>query len=357
MRNTWLMALLLVLMALLAMLVTFLLPRAGGESGQVVVYTALDEEFSRPVFEEFTRQTGIEVLAKFDTESTKTVGLTQAILAERSRPRCDVFWNNEIVNTLRLDRARLLKQLDTPAAAAFPTQYRSSNATWFGLAARARVLVVNTDRVASDDIPTSIHDLVDPRWRDQVGIAKPLAGTTASHAACLFAVWGEERAKDFFRQLHNNARIMSGNRQVAQAVARGELAFGLTDTDDAIIELEKGWPVTIVYPDQGDGQLGTLFIPNTISIIEGSANQESARRLIDFLLSPTVERMLAAGPSAQIPLSRLVLSHLVLSHLVEERPRVESPQTVRAMQVDFEAAANEWNEAAHFLRDEFTRAR
>jgi len=75
-------------------------PVADGARRQVVVYTALDEDFSRPVFEEFTRQTGIEVLGRFDTESTKTVGLTQAIFAEAARPRCDLFWNNEIVNTL-----------------------------------------------------------------------------------------------------------------------------------------------------------------------------------------------------------------------------------------------------------------
>ena len=92
----------------------------AGERDSVVVYTALDEEFSRPVFEEFTRITGIEVLAKFDTESTKTVGLTQEIFAEKERPRCDLFWNNEIVNTLRLDRARLLSPYASQAAEGFP---------------------------------------------------------------------------------------------------------------------------------------------------------------------------------------------------------------------------------------------
>ena len=71
---------------------------------EVVVYTALDSEFSQPIFDDFTAATGIAVRPKFDTESTKTVGLTEAILAERNRPRCDVFWNNEILNTLRLQR-------------------------------------------------------------------------------------------------------------------------------------------------------------------------------------------------------------------------------------------------------------
>ena len=114
-----------------------------------------------------------------------------------------------------------------------------------------RVLLVNTEVVSQDAMPTSIEDLCDPQWKDRVGIAKPLAGTTASHAACLFAVWGEERAKEFFRCLKTNAQVLGGNKQVARAVATGAIAFGLTDTDDALIELEAGYPVAIIYPDQG----------------------------------------------------------------------------------------------------------
>ena len=312
----------------------------------VVVYTALDQEFSEPVFQEFTQQTGIQVLGKFDTESTKTVGLTQAIFAEQAQPRCDVFWNNEIVNTLRLDQAGLLAAYQAAGASNFPKQFRSSKSTWHGFAARARVLIVNTELVPEDQHPDSIFDLADPAWKDKAGIAKPLAGTTATHAACLFAHWGEEQAQDFFRKVKANVRVMSGNKQVALSVASGELAFGLTDTDDAIIELEKGHPVTIVYPDQEEGQIGTMFIPNTISIIEGARHMEASQKLIDFLLSPTVETMLAKGPSAQIP----------LNPAVEDLPRVETPRTVRAMQVDFEAAAQQWDSAAEFLRQEFATA-
>lgn len=323
------------------------LVRLASPSGQeVVVYTALDEEFSRPVFDEFTRRTGITVLAKFDTESTKTVGLTRRLFAEASRPQCDVFWNNEIVNTLRLDEAGLLSTVTTAAAAGFPPQYRSVSGSWYGFAARARVLVVNTDLMPSESWPNSINDLADSKWQGRVGIAKPLAGTTASHAACLFAVWGTQRAERFFRAVKANAKIMSGNRQVARAVAAGELFFGLTDTDDVMVELEQGHPVAIVYPDQLVGQIGTLFIPNTVAILAGAPRRKPAEKLIDFLLSPDVERMLAAGPSAQIPLNPRVDYPL----------RVESPRTIRAMDVDFTAAAKHWNVAAEFLRQELAAA-
>ena len=318
---------------------------------EVIVYTALDEGFSLPILEEFTRRTGIDVRAKFDTESTKTVGLTQAILAERNRPRCDLFWNNEIVNTLRLEQAGLLDAYAAPGAAAFPRQFRSPENLWHGFAARARVLLVNTELVREDQRPDSIFDLVDARWSQRAGIAKPLAGTTATHAACLFAVWGDKKAIDFFRAVKSNCRVLSGNKGVAQAVGRGELAFGLTDTDDAMGEIDAGRPVTIVYPDQastvpGDAVLGTLLIPNTLALIRGSAGGDAARQLVDYLLLPEVEAQLAAGASAQIPLHREV----------DATSRANPPADLHVMEVDFRDAAQQWEAVAEFLRDEFATA-
>jgi iron(III) transport system substrate-binding protein len=318
-----------------------------GSGNEVVVYTALDSEFSEPILKEFTDDTSIRALAKFDTESTKTVGLAEAIIAERGRPRCDVFWNNEVLHTLRLEELGLLETYQPPLAAEYPPMHRSSVGTWHGFAARARILIVNTRLVPKAERPKSIDDLVDPKWKDKVGIAKPLFGTTATHAACLFSAWGDEKAKKFFRELKQNAKIMSGNKQVAVAVAAGQLAFGLTDTDDAIGELEKGLDVTIVYPDQQPDGLGTLFIPNTLSIIKGCPHPAHARTLVDYLLTPRIEEQLAQSESAQIP----------LHPGAKGSARVESPATVRAMQVDFAAAARQWKEVAAFLRDEFTTDR
>jgi iron(III) transport system substrate-binding protein len=319
-------------------------PRSADE---VVVYTALDEEFARPVFEDFTRETGIAVRARYDVESTKSVQLTQAILAERERPVCDLFWNNEAVNMLRLDKEGLLAKYDSPAGAKYPPRYRSPNGTWYGFAARARVLVVNTQLVGEGERPSSIRDLVDPKWQGRTGIAKPLAGTTATHAACLFAAWGDDAAKEFFRAVKRNARVMGGNKQVARAVADGELAFGLTDTDDAMAELESGRPVAIVFPDQqGDDPLGTLMIPNTLAIIRGAEHRRAAERLVEYLLSPAVEERLANGPSAQFPLN---------PH-VKEKSRAARKEPIREMHVEFTAAADKWDDAAKFLRDEFATA-
>jgi iron(III) transport system substrate-binding protein len=316
----------------------------SANENSVAVYTALDAEFSESILEQFSRETGIEARPKFDVESTKTVGLANAIIAERARPRADVFWNNEIVNTLRLRDEGLLDVYLSPIGQQYPQAFRASDGTWHGFAARARVLIVNTRVVPEGERPTSIHDLANPKWRGKIGIAKPLFGTTATHAACLFAAWGEEKAKEYFRSLKaNDVQILAGNKQVALSVTSGQLAFGLTDTDDAIIEKEKGEPVEIVYPDRQSDQLGTLFIPNTLSIIKGCPHPEQARKLVDYLLQPAVEAKLAEGESAQIP----------LNPQTQATVRVETPQTVKAMPVDFDAAVKMWERAASFIRDEF----
>ena len=314
----------------------------GGE--EVVVYAALDREFSEPVLNDFSKATGISVLPKYDDESTKSVGLTNILIQEASRPRCDVFWNNEILNTLRLERLGLLEAYHSPAAASYPEMYRSAAGTWHGFAGRARVLIVNKTLVKEDERPRSIYDLLDPKWKGKIGIARPTAGTTASHAAVLFAVLGEEKAKDFFRRLKaNDVQILGGNKQIATACSAGQIAFGLTDTDDAIIEIERAGPVVMVYPDRETDQLGTLFIPNTLAIIKGCPHPAAARKLIDYLLSPAVEQKLAAGPSAQIP----------LNPRASAKPRVETPQTVKALPADFAAAAREWDAAGKFIENEF----
>jgi iron(III) transport system substrate-binding protein len=325
--------------------VTFLFPGCQRSSQpEVVVYAALDREFSEPVLKEFTQQTGIRVLPKFDEESTKTVGLVSAILQESNRPRCDVFWNNEILNTLRLEQKGLLEAYLSPVAKEYPAMYRSLNGSWHGFAARARILIVNTQLVHENERPASIYDLADARWKGKVGIARPIAGTTATHAAVLFAALGDEKAKEFFRRLRqNDIQILGGNKQVAVACASGQIAFGITDTDDAMVALDRAASVAIVYPDQQPDGLGTLFIPNTLAILKNCPHPSEARRLVDFLLTPAVEEQLARGHSAQIP----------LNPAAKVTPRVETPQTVKAMQVDFPAAAAAWERAAAFIESEF----
>ena len=239
----------------------------------------------------------------------------------------------------------MLRPIHPSNAASFPREFRAPDDTWFGFAARARILVVNTELVDDSDIPRSILELTEPRWAGKVGIAKPLFGTTATHAACLFAMLGSDRARKFFLDLkRNQVQILGGNKQVAIQVSTGSLPVGLTDTDDAIVELEKAQPVKLVYLDAKPNEMGTLFIPNTLAALKNSPNPNHAERLADYLLGPSVEAALAEGPSAQIPLNPSV--HAVL--------RTETPATIHAMDVDWSEALGKWNETARFIAQQFS---
>jgi iron(III) transport system substrate-binding protein len=324
----------------------------GQSKPRVVVYCAQDREFAEGIFEDFTQKTGLSVTPKYDIESEKSVGLVLEISREKDRPRCDVHWNNEILGTILLDRQDLLEPFASPASAPYPSFAKSKHDTWHAFAERARVLLVNNNLVPkSEDRPRRLLDLTDPRWKGKVVMAKPNFGTSATQAACLFEVLGRDKAKEFYLDLKkNNVTIVPGNKQVADGVSDGQFAVGVTDTDDAIGEVEAGKPVTIIFPDRDapkDSRMGTLFIPNTVAIIRGSPNPAGARQLVDFLLSPKVEEKLAESESHQIPMNPEVQAKLPKEFVTRK--------TVKAMDVDFEKAADLWEEVQEFLRNEFAK--
>jgi iron(III) transport system substrate-binding protein len=318
----------------------------------VVLYCAQDPEYAEAVLADFTATTGLAVAPKFDTEAQKSVGLYQELVREAARPRCGVFWNNEILNTIRLQRQGLLDRYESPSAARLPAWTKARDGTWQAFAARARVLIVNTSLVPAAERPRSLLDLADPKWKGKVAIAKPQFGTTATQAACLFEVLGPDAAKAFYRGLKGNGvTVVPGNKQVAEAVSAGQFAVGLTDSDDAISEMNEGKPVAIVFPDR-DGypahpRLGTLYIPNTVMVMKGAPNPVGARKLVDYLLSPEVEKRLAEGGGYQIPLNPETKANL--------HPALVRPEQVKVMEVDWERAADLWDDAQAFLRDEFAR--
>jgi iron(III) transport system substrate-binding protein len=309
----------------------FLWPKKEG----VTIYCAVDDVHAIPILDAFERETGIHVHRNFDTEANKTVGLVQRLREERGNPRCDVFWNNEIMHTIRLKKEGVLTEYDSPSAKEIPENFRDPDRMWTGFGARARILIVNTELVGPDERPTSMNDLLDPKWKGRSSFVRPLTGTTLTHAVVLYSVLGEEKAREWLRGMHDNeCAFPSGNGPLAKMVASGQSAFGFTDTDDYEKVLADGSPVTRVYPDQQEGGIGTLLIPNTVSLIEGGPQPELGRKLIDFLLSKKVEEMLAHGDSAQIPVRGDV-----------KRPdNVVGPPEYRVMEVDWGAVVDMFDE-------------
>lgn len=325
----------------IALIIGFSLSPTWAE--EVVVYTALDQVYSEPLLKRFEERTGIEVKPVYDTEAVKTVGLVNRIIAEREKPRCDVFWNNEIIRTIMLKQKGLLAPYHSPSATDIPVQFKDPEGYWTGFAARLRILAYNRDLIEPEDVPGGMMSLGSVKNRQDLGLAYPAFGTTATHFAALYTAWGEDRSRLFFQHIKNNLRIVDGNATCCRMTANGILKAGFTDTDDANALMEDGKPISILIPDQND--LGALLIPNSVGLIQNCPNPENGKKLIDFLLSPEVEEYLAASRSAQIPLRAYV-----------PRPdKVVDISKIKLMPVDYERVATNLEQSTLLVNSIFNR--
>ncbi len=303
---------------------------------EVVVYTSVDQPFSEPIFQEFEKRSGIKVLAVYDTEETKSTGVLNRIIAEAQQPQADVFWSGDPVRPFLLVKRGLVEPYVSAAAASVPAQFKATDSTWTGSAARARILLVNKQKVPTAEMPKSVRDLSAPRWKNQTAIANPIFGMTTMHVAALFSAWGDDKARAFLDELKSNGtRIAGSNGEVKRLVAAGEVAFGLCDTDDAAEALHEHAPVEVVYPDQ-DG-VGTLVMPTAVVLLKGP-HRDAGRTLVDWLVSAEVDKRMAES-AAHMPLRREV-----------NVPGVRSADSFRSMQVDYARLGDEIERIQPWLR-------
>lgn len=317
--------------------------------GEVVLYYAADEPIARQVIEAFEKQTGIKVKGVGDNEAVKATGLAQRIRAEKDAPRCDVFWNSEILHTIALGREGLLAAHESEAVKDWPEAHRDKGRLWHAFANRARVFVYNTNDppiVNINEEQRSIRHMRDffhPSFRDGFVMARPEFGTTRAHVAAMHTLMGEGALQLWaFQMRKQDLRLVDGNAAVVRAVAMGEAKGGITDTDDVWAAKREGWPVEMVYirHDEFDvagravvKEHGPLLIPNTAAMIKGCPNPENAGLLIDFLLSAEVEEMMARSDSKNIP---------VREEVAAKFPELAVPD---AAVVDYEQLADEADEA------------
>lgn len=280
----------------------------------LVVYCAHDAEFATLVFDEFRRRTGIAVSVRYDSEATKSLGLVERLIAEDGHGPCDVFWNNEQLGTIALDRHGLLAKYCGPGWQRMPTAWRQPDGHWSAFAARLRVMIVNTTAMPATTAAVRARLTGD---LSRVAIAKPLFGTTLTHYSMLWSALGGGPVQAWHRDSRaRGIREVDGNGMVKALVAAGTCDLGFTDTDDFFAALDAGAPVAMVparladlAPAAGDT---TILIPNTVAIMRGATHRTAAERLVDFLLSQEGELLLARSPSRQIPLGPIAVDLLPL---------------------------------------------
>src|SRR2546421_108367 len=320
-------------------LIPFLSSCRKTNSRTVVVYVSEDQVFSEPILKDFGRDTGITVKSVFDTEESKSTGVTNRLIAEKDNPQADVYWANEPVRADALKQRGVSAGYDSPSAEGIADQFKDPDHYWTGFSARARVLLANARSTMK---PASVMAYTEPSAKGRAAIANPLFGTTTDYVAALFTIWGDDRAKTFMNDMKNNGvKTTTSNGESADFVAAGQVDFSLVDSDDAVNRKKQGKPVEIVYPDQDANGLGVLILPNAVALIKGGPHPENGKQLIDYLLSKSTERKLAFADCAQIP----------LHSGVDTPPEVRRIEDIKPMRVGYADLARKMEEIQPFLKE------
>lgn len=294
-RSSWSVLALLLLIA--AVVVPQLQRRPSVRS--LTVYCAHDAVFADEIIRRFEAASGITVDVVYDEEASKSLGLTNRLIAERDQPRCDVFWNNQTLGTIRLRQQGLLAPCQGAGWSRIPAAFRDPEGYWTGFAARLRVYVIHTDQMPVTEAAVSELLLSDQLQR--VAIAVPLYGTTLTHYCVLAGQQGLDGLQAWHRALHaRGIREARGNGAVRDLVAAGACSLGFTDTDDVFVALDQGQPVQMLPVRLEGGQ--TIVIPNSVAMLRDCPHPAEAREFIEFLLSEDTELRLAQSQARQVPL-------------------------------------------------------
>ncbi len=322
----------------IAILISLITAGCSENTDTVVVYTTVDQIFSEPILKDFESQTGIKIKAVYDTEETKSTGVLNRLIAEKDNPQCDVFWSGDPIRAIVLKNRGITSPYPSSMANDIDSIFKDPDDHWTGFSARARVLVYNKNMLKKTDVPQSIFDLIKEQYRGQVAIANPLFGTTTFHVAALFSVLGEETAKQLLADLKNNdVVIASSNGDVKKQVVQGKVACGLTDTDDVYEAIKEGGNIGFVFLDQHG--IGSLIMPNTVSLINNSPHTNNGKKLIDYLLRKETEAKLAKS-CAQMPLHKGV-------NTPEDIPSLDN---IVPMIIDYDKTAQKLTDIQAYLK-------
>jgi len=289
--------------------VLLILSCSQNKEKRIIIYTSVDQVYAAKIFKDFEHKTGIKVLAVYDTEASKAIGLEKRILAEKAHPRADIFWNSEPIRTVRLAKQGLFQAYsDIKLPMYKDTLYYASDKTWFGIGERKRVIIVNTNLVLPQDYPTQLNDIWHEKFKAKVAMSSPYIGTAATHFTALYHRYGATVFQALLATMKKaKTKYLAGNSVVKESVGIGKYAIGLVDSDDAIAGIVAGLPLKMFYYDQEDK--GSFSIFGTVAMLKSAQNTTEAKQFLHYLLTQETEQKLIDIGAVQFS----VLKHATLS--------------------------------------------
>ena len=250
------------------------------EKSSLTIYSGRSQEFIEPFFQAFTEATGIAL----DIRYGDSAALAAQILEEGANSPADLFLSQDAGALGAVAGANLLTELDSNLLKRVASNYRSPSKDWIAITGRARVLAYASDRVT--DLPSSIDDLVDPRWKGRLAIA-PTNSSFQAFITAMIQARGSAATESWLRALQKNSpKLYEKNSLIVQAIDAGDVDAGLVNHYYTWeVSEELGREINVKNSFFAPADLGNLVNVSGAGILKASEKASLATDLIAFLLS------------------------------------------------------------------------
>ncbi len=258
---------------------------------EVVVYSARNEQLIKPLFDAYTKETGIAV--KFLTD--KEGALMQRLKSEGVNTQADMLITVDAGNLWEAAREGVLKPVQSKVLEDnVPAHLRDPGNQWYGLSVRSRTLFYNTQKLKPSDLD-SYEDLADPKWKGRLCMRTSKKVYNQSLVAMLIAEHGEAKAENIVRGWVANLAtdVFPDDTKMLEAIAAGQCDVGMANTYyfGRLIEKKPNLPVAIFWANQKSG--GVHVNVSGAGITKHAKHEKAALRLLEWLSSEKAQNLFA----------------------------------------------------------------
>jgi len=290
---------------------TLLLTSFAGfaSAAEVVVYSARNEHLIEPLFEEFTKETGIKI--KFITD--KAGALVQRLKTEGARTPADVLITVDAGNLWYAADQGLLQPVSSEILETnIPEHLRDPQGKWFGLSIRARTIVYNTNKVKPEELST-YEALGDPKWKGRLLLRTSKKVYNQSLVAMLISEHGVDKTESIVRSWVENlaADPFSNDTKVMEAIVAGQGDVGVVNSYyyGRLIKKKPDLPLALFWPGQSGS--GVHVNVSGAGITTYATHKYEALRFLEWLSSPAAQRVFADS-NMEYPVNSAVEPHLTV---------------------------------------------
>ncbi|HLM84650.1 MAG TPA: iron ABC transporter substrate-binding protein [Solirubrobacteraceae bacterium] len=291
-------SLLTALLACAGLLVSACSSSSGGDA-TLTLYSGQHEQTTAALVAAFHKQTGITVAVRSGDEAE----LADQLLQEGSNSSADLFYSENTPALEALRERGLLAPAAPSTLAAVPSRYDSAQGDWVGVSARVSVLVYDTSQLRASQLPSSILELAQPKWKGKVGFA-PSETDFQPLVTAIVKLDGIATAESWLKGLEANSKLYPSNETVVAQVNNGESALApINHYYWYRLRAElgaSGMHSALHYYAAGDP--GDLVDVSGAAVLKSSAHRAAAQRFLAFLVSRAGQETIAQSHSYEYPL-------------------------------------------------------